>query len=188
MNDSGQKHQSIILQTAHCLPHDNKTFLKTLCVEFQYLPRNNGRHLPKIPPPLRKKKKKFNNREIPPLAPSAKPTTQRRQTGRNSRKRKRGRCDGEKGVRRGGGSSDGQGGRRQNNRRGKVTKSRANGKTLTIDMNEDVPIVSRDEEKSSQLAFFFFSQGTSTVLDSHALLSNKADYTSLHGRGVHTAR
>lgn len=54
-------------------------------------------------------------------------------------------------------------------------------------MNEDVPIVSRDEEKSSQLAFFF-SQGTSTVLDSHALLSNKVDYTTLHGRGGHSLK
>lgn len=38
---------------------------------------------------------------------------------------------------RGGGRSDGQEGRRRSNRRGKVTKSRGNGKTLTVDMNSD---------------------------------------------------
>lgn len=46
-------------------------------------------------------------------------------------------------------------GRRQNNRRGKVTKSRENGKTLTIDMNEGGLVISRDEEATSQLALFF---------------------------------
>lgn len=45
-------------------------------------------------------------------------------------------------------------GRRLNNRRGKVTKSRENSKTLTIDINENRPILSRDEPALSQLAFF----------------------------------
>lgn len=76
-------------------------------------------------------------------------------------------------------------GRRQNNRRGKVTKPRANGKTLTIDMNGDASKVSRDWQNRSQLVFFS-PQGTSTAPDSHALLSSKthdARYTSLLGRG-----
>lgn len=34
--------------------------------------------------------------------------------------------------------------RRQKNRRGKLVKSRENGKTLIIDMNENWPIISRD--------------------------------------------
>lgn len=35
----------------------------------------------------------------------------------------------------------------KNNRRGKVPKSRANAKTLTVDINVDVPFLSRDLEK-----------------------------------------
>lgn len=36
----------------------------------------------------------------------------------------------------------------KNNRRGKVPKSRVNGKTLTVDINVDVPILSRDLKKT----------------------------------------
>lgn len=133
-----------------------KLFLKTLCVEFQYLPRNNGRHLPKIPPPLRKKRKSSTIARSLPLSPLQ---SQRHNAGRleeTAGRERGGGVTGKKGWEEGEGVATARGGRRQNNRRGKVTKSRANGKTLTIDMNEDVPIVSRDEEKSSQLAFFFF--------------------------------
>lgn len=103
--------------------------------EFQHLPRNNGRHLPNNSP---------NNRESPPPAPSPKPTAQQKnQTGRKRREKWRGRCDGAKGWEKGRWERWPVG-RRQNNRRGKVTNSRENGKTLTIDMNEDPSMISRE--------------------------------------------
>lgn len=50
----------------------------------------------------------------------------------------------DKGEKKRGGRSDGQEGRRRSNRRGKVVKPRANGKTLTVDMNGDGAVFSRD--------------------------------------------
>lgn len=157
-----QKHHVKPLQPAKVLSQDKKTlFSITICFEFQHLPRNNGRHLPNNPPPPRKKRNP-NNREIPPPGPppSPKPTVQHTRARLEGKAggRKRGEVWRGKGVRKRGRERRRAEGRRQNSRRGKVTKSRENGKTLTIDMNEDGPIVSRDEQRNLTTYFFFLTR------------------------------
>lgn len=96
---SGQKHQPSSLHVEHRLAQDNFNFLETLWVEFEHLPRNNGRHLPKLTPTEeKKKKKKFNNREIPPPAPSPK---RKKSDWRKKQEEKEGEVWRGKGVRRG---------------------------------------------------------------------------------------
>lgn len=140
---------------------------------------------PPLPPPSWGKKVQ-QSRDPSSRVPSPQGHNQSGKNGNRKMVERAGGCERRRhGVRKWGREERRAESRRQNNRRGKVTKPRANGKTLTIDMNGDASKVSRDWQNRSQLVFFF-PQGTRTALHSHALLSSKtheACYTSLLGGG-----
>lgn len=169
VGDSGQKQQPATPHTSYCPSQEDITFIrkkKKMCVQFQYLPGNDGRHLP--PPPPQRKQKVQQSRDPSPRPPyhSQRHTESRLEERETERKGE------ERGM-------EGQIPKQQAWESYQVTRERKNSHNRHAwRCAEDIARWWR-----GSLTARFFSQGTSAVLCSHALWNCKTDYTSLQGRG-----
>lgn len=155
----------------------SKTFLRHYALNFSTYPVTTGAIFQNSPP---RKKSSTIARSLPLPPRQSQWHSVRIRLEEKAGGERGGGERGQRGEKRGG-SGDDQGADTKTTGVGKL-QSRARTEKLSqytwIKMYQLYREIRRDLDN-----LLFFSHGTSTVLDSHALLSNKADYTSLYQRG-----